>query len=757
MFWIQSTNEYETHLTMKQVININFHGQVVPIEVSAFELLKQYTASLNTYFENEEGKEEIINDIESRIAELFQERLKKGVTCITDDDVNAIIKSMGRPEEFEGEDSTAYNQNSATSSATTAASQQSQQSTGSTAAHKRLYRDENDKVLGGVCAGLANYFGIDVVIVRIIFVVLAISFGFGLIPYIILWIALPSSATKIIGGTRKRLFRDPEDKKIAGVCSGIGNYFGINPWIPRVLFLLPFLSFVFHWNHWGFMDFPNFLRFGFSPGALIIYIILWLVIPEAGSTAEKLEMKGEKVDLNSIKNSVVEEMKGVQQRAEKLGHEARAFAEEKGKTMGAEMGSMARRSSRSLGDIIVFIVKAFAYFIIGCFAFAFVVGLFAFAIASIGVFPLKGFLLTDGWQNFFAWGTLIFFIAVPVIGIITWVIRRLAKMKSNRKVLRFTFISLYIIGWVCFIFLLASVTQDFKSTSSINEQEIALTNPALTKLEVTNNSPLKKYYRNNWLRFEPFQNLDDDTVFVENISVKIIKSANDSFRVTMIKMANGSNRRAADTLARLIQFSVTQKDSLLLLDKGIAITRDDKFRNQRVIITIYVPVGKQIRVDNSVGWGHNIRINGPWNNNDIDIDIEDEERGWGENVNYIMRANGLFTLNGKPADQWKNGDKNKSNEDGDNNDDKDTIKMINKGGAYRYNNSVEKIDSLKVDLKKVQQQYKDSLLKEQNDIKKKQEENKKKLEKLNVTKSEGEITTDTRLQSYSPLAWAGLI
>ena len=416
---------------MKQVININFHGQVVPIEVSAFDLLKQYTASLNNYFANEEGKEEIINDIESRIAELFQERLKKGVTCITDDDVNAIIKSMGRPEEFEGEDSTAYSQSSSSSS-TTAGSQQYQQTPGPAEVHKRLYRDENDKILGGVCAGLANYFGIDVVIVRIIFVVLAISFGFGLIPYIILWVAVPSSATKVIGGTRKRLFRDPEDKKIAGVCSGIGNYFGINPWIPRVIFLLPFLSFVFNWSHWGMFDFPNFLRVGFSPGALLIYIILWLVIPEAGSTAEKLEMKGEKVDLNSIKNSVVEEMKGVQQRAEKLGHEARAFAEEKGKTMGAEMGNVARRSSRSLGDIIVFIVKAFAYFILGCFAFAFVIALFAFAIASIGVFPLKDYLLTDGWQNVFAWGTLIFFIAIPVIGIITWIIRRLAKTKGDR-------------------------------------------------------------------------------------------------------------------------------------------------------------------------------------------------------------------------------------------------------------------------------------------------------------------------------------
>ena len=86
---------------MKQVININFHGQVVPIEVTAFELLKNYTESLSRYFANEEGKEEIINDIESRIGELFQERLKKGSTCITDEDVNAIIKSMGRPEELD--------------------------------------------------------------------------------------------------------------------------------------------------------------------------------------------------------------------------------------------------------------------------------------------------------------------------------------------------------------------------------------------------------------------------------------------------------------------------------------------------------------------------------------------------------------------------------------------------------------------------------------------------------------------------------
>ena len=741
---------------MKQVININFHGQIVPIEVSAFDLLKLYTASLANYFKNEEGKEEIINDIESRIAELFQERLKKGVTCITDDDVNAIIKSMGRPEEFEGDEPSSFTQSSTTSAEDTGAGQ-AQSAIPNTSAYKRLYRDENDKVLGGVCAGLANYFNMDRTIIRVIFVILIFSFGFGLIPYIILWIALPSSATSIIGGTRKRLFRDPDDKKIAGVCSGIGNYFGINPWIPRLLFLLPFLSVVFNWSHWGFGDFGHFLRVGFSPGALFIYIILWLVIPEAGTTAEKLEMKGSKVDLNTIKNSVVEEMKGMQSRAEKLGHEARAFAETKGKIIGAEMGSAVKRSSRSFGDVIVFIVKAFAYFIIGCFGFAFVIALFAFAIVSIGIFPLKDFLLTEGWQNILAWGTLIFFIAVPVIGIITWIIRKLAKIKSNRKAIRFTFISLWIIGWACFIFLLASLSKDFRSSSSINEEEIRLSNPAITKLEITTNSPDKKYYRNNWLKFEPFESLNDDTANVRNIFVKILKSPNDSFRVTMMKIACGQNRRTADTLARLINFNAFQKDSLIILDKGIAINKTDKFRNQRIVLTVYVPVGKQIRIDKSVGWGNEVHF-GINDNNDVDID--DEERGWDQNVNYVMRANGLYTLNGKPADDWKNGNKDNKNDDGDENNNNDEPKKSTNGGDnYRYNNTTPKIDSLKMKLEKEQQQYKDSLIKEQNEIKRKQEENQQKLKKINViTQTQIPESGDSySLQSYSPLACIGLI
>jgi phage shock protein PspC (stress-responsive transcriptional regulator) len=616
---------------MKQVININFQGRVVPIEVTAFDILKDYTESLNRYFAQEEGKEEIINDIESRIGELFQERLKAGSTCICDDDIYAIIKSMGRPEDFETDQATAdavnenYKQASEGQSAASATYVRS----------GRLFRDENHKVLGGVCSGLANYFNIDTWVVRILFVLL---FGVLLIPYIILWIAVPSSATTEIGGVRKKLYRDSDDKIVAGVCSGIANYFGINAWIPRILFLLPFLSFATRWGNWG--DFPNFLSVGFSPGSLIIYIILWLVLPEAVSTTEKLEMKGEKVDMNSIKNSVVEELKGVQDRAQKFGKEASAVVGDKTKTFTAEAGSIARRSSRSFGDIIALLFKIFAYFILGCIGFAFVVALFSLGIFAIGIFPVKDFVLTDGWQNAFAWGTLIFFIAVPIIGIITWLIRRITKTKTNRKLMRISFFSLWLIGVFSFIALIASVARDFKSGNTLAEQEIVLTNPSVSRLEITSSIPNQKYYNNRWFRMEPFEGLDDDTAFVKNVSIHIVKSPNDSFRVTMMKLVRGSKKRYADTLASMMNYNVVQNDSLLVVDKGIAITRQDKFRNQRIILTIYVPVGKQIKVNRNVGWGNDIHFDGPFNN-DWDIDFDDVEDGWDSNVDYIMQEDGL--------------------------------------------------------------------------------------------------------------------
>ncbi len=730
---------------MKQVININFHGQVVPIEVTAFELLKNYTESLSRYFANEEGKEEIINDIESRIGELFQERLKKGSTCITDDDVNAIIKSMGSPEELEAVDEIGFSNSSSGKQSKGPDQFQSGNS-------NYLFRNENDKIIGGVCGGLANYFNIDPILVRIIFIVLLVAGGAGLLAYLILWIALPSSASTEIGSTRKKLFRDPDEKIIAGVCSGIGNYFGMSAWIPRALFFLPFLGLVFRWSHRDFLDFPHFISFSFSPGALIVYIILWLVIPKANSTAEKLEMKGEKVDLHSIKNLVVDEMKDVQQRAEKFGKEARSFAADKGKVVGAEAANLVKRSSRSLGDIIVMIVKAFAYFIIGCFGLALVAALFVFAILSIGVFPLKDFLLTEGWQNVFAWGTLILFIAVPVIGVITWIIRRLAKMKTNRRLLRFTFISLWVVGWACFICLLAFVGRDFTTTNDLYEQEIILSNPLVNKLELTSQSLANKYSRTQFFKLEPFESfgLEDDTVFVKNIEIKLLQSPTDSFRVTMVKIANGRNRRSADTLANLINYGAVQTDSILLLDKGIAITRKNKFRNQRLIVTVYVPVGKRVRVDKSLNWSGELLFGDSQSDREDNMIKEYEERGWVPNMDYIMKPDGLYTLDGVPVDTRKNGGKTKVKINSkvfytDENGNKVSIDVNGiqiEGEGNDLKKEIDKhIDSIRTKIEMDKMRMRDSLQKAKEKIQ-------QQIEKIAISKTSPEALSGYYLQPY---------
>lgn len=679
---------------------------------------------------------------------MFQERLKSGATCITDDDVNAIIRSMGRPEDFETSEeagaapgnNTYSKQENTTGSATSQAGRP-----------RRLYRNENEKVIGGVCSGLATYFGIDVVVVRIIFAILFFSFGFGLLPYLILWVAVPSTASAEIGSLKKKLYRDTDDKIIAGVCSGIANYFGVNAWIPRALFLLPFLSFVSRWGHWG--DFP--LGFTFSPGALIIYIILWLVIPEANTTTEKLEMKGEKVDMNSIKNSVMEEMKGVQQRAEKFGKEATSIAKEKGQALGSDIGHVAKRSRNSFGDIIALLFKIFAYFVIGSALIGLVAALFGFGIFSIGLFPAKDFLLHDGWQNAFAWGTLIFFIAVPIIGIITWIIRRIAKVKANRKWLRSSFSAMWVLGLVCFIGLLSSLFRDFRSINTISEEQVALTNPSVSKLEVTTLTPEKKYYRRQWFQLRPFDALTEDTAYVRNVKVQIVKSPGDSFHVTMLRLSNGYNKNEANTLASKIEFSTRQVDSSLVIDRGIAINKTDKFRNQRVIITIHVPVGKQVRIDESIGWGNEIQMDGPWGE-DWRIEMDDVEHGWDRGVTYVMKEDGLYDLQGEPADSWKRD--NRKKERGIDVKSGNTRVRINENGIqveddadYRYENERHEkaIDSIKIKKEEAEKKLNDSLLKEREKI----DNQLKKADEKKSSAAAGD-NDDFIMPTYNPLIMA---
>ena len=229
----------------------------------------------------------------------------------------------------------------------------------------------------------------------------------------------------------------------------------------------------------------------------------------------------------------------------------------------------------------------------------------------------------------------------------------------------------------------------------------------------------------------------------------------------MLKMANGYNRRAADTLLSTIQFNAYQADSLLVIDKGIQINKTDKFRNQRVIITIYVPLGKQIKVAENTGWGNHIEIEGPWDN-DWDLEMDEVEHGWDRNVDYIMKEDGLHRVDDdQPAEERKRNNKVQVDANGIDIKDGKTRVRINENGIlidesdeenYRYENQRHQkaLDSIKTKLNTDQQRLKDSLQK----VKDKAEEE---LRKLNTKKTGGaalETETDNGqyvLPVYNPM------
>lgn len=265
--------------------------------------------------------------------------------------------------------------------------------------------------------------------------------------------------------------------------------------------------------------------------------------------------------------------------------------------------------------------------------------------------------------------------------------------------MRYSFIGLWILGIVCFVSLLTSVGRDFRSVSSINTQKVTLTNPLVKGLEVTPFLNSNYNQGNNWFRLEPFASLgiEDDTAYISNIRIRIEKSANDSFQVNVSKFCNGRSRRYADTLASLINFNVSQNDSLLNMDRAISINTTDKFRNQYVEVTIAVPVGHQIKINKAFENHMRVRIEGFRDGNDwYWYNDDNDEYDYKYGVAYVMKEDGLYTLEGIPS--------NRENDWNQNSPQNDEIPGDN---SYRYDGSVNRADSLKnvqeIQIQKMQQ------------------------------------------------------
>ena len=169
---------------MQRIIQINIAGRILPIEEDAYIILKEYITSLQRQFTGDDGKE-IIEDIENRIAELFGIRLQGGSPAIDRADVQKVIDTLGAAADLH-DNPTGNTQSSNSSYSYTSTAQRPYPRS-----HDRLLRDPYNKVFGGVCSGIAHYFDIDPVIIRLVMVVLFLTFGIGFIAYIIAWMVIP--------------------------------------------------------------------------------------------------------------------------------------------------------------------------------------------------------------------------------------------------------------------------------------------------------------------------------------------------------------------------------------------------------------------------------------------------------------------------------------------------------------------------------------------------------------------------------------
>jgi len=160
---------------MKQMYSIDLAGMLFHINHDAYEALKDYLASIEEQFSKNEGKE-IIQEIETRLAELFSDKINEQKQVISINDVKEAIEIIGKPEDLSGEQQE-YNEDKSKN------------------AGKRLYRNPDNKVLGGVCSGLAAYFNVDVMLIRLIFILFTLIFASGLLIYLILWIVIPEART----------------------------------------------------------------------------------------------------------------------------------------------------------------------------------------------------------------------------------------------------------------------------------------------------------------------------------------------------------------------------------------------------------------------------------------------------------------------------------------------------------------------------------------------------------------------------------
>jgi len=463
---------------MDKIITINLGGYAIKMEEDAYEALKLYIRQIEEKFANTENGKEIINDIEARIAEMLMERTEKKVAASIED-VDYIKKAMGNPGEFEENESD---------------EQTSRFSIPNDSIRKRLYRDTDNKLLGGVCAGLSNYFNIDPSIVRLI-------------------------------------------------------------WIGSLFF--------------------------FGTG-LLIYFIMWVVVPEAITTAQKLEMRGEAPTFDNIINRVKNEAGKVEQNI-------------KSQNFGQRIADI----FSSLGPVFKTVFKMFAL-ALGVLILIALLAVF-FALISGGtnfMFTNQGVSLShlpnvfDSEWQFMTFRVLIgLFICIPLFMILTSLLKFIFSIAVNFRPIR------RILGWIWVLtipFLVYFFVLGIKNSRTYEtistEHSVKINKPITIKGE-----------------------FGDNTNLFDCVSINIQASQDSLLYITTLQSANGKSTMQAREFAGRNGAKYVLNDSELVLKTGDYFKKNGIYRHQKVEFTILIPNGKSFIIDRSI-LGNAIGINVSGNN-----------------------------------------------------------------------------------------------------------------------------------------------
>ncbi|MCE7994365.1 MAG: PspC domain-containing protein [Roseivirga sp.] len=558
---------------MKKNISINISGIIFHIEEDGYETLKNYLESINTYFSSYEESEEIIADIEGRIAEIFLERLSDGQQVVSAQDVSDLMKTMGNTTDFEAiEDETDF---AATSEPKAESTEEKTQGSTHNQANsgqsqstrsRTLQRDLKNQTLGGVASGIAHYFNIDSIWVRIAFILFLPAGGISLLAYFILWVVVPGSNNLEENSSIKKLYRDPGDRVLGGVCSGLATFLKIDTIIVRIIFIL--------------------LLIGGGTG-LIAYLILWAITPEANSITDKMQMKGEKVTLSNIDENIKK-----QKSEEDFGPKDEGAFTKILLFPFRLIGKIFSSLSKALAPLMLFIVaviRVFTGFIVSVVGLALMFSMLVTAGVLLGLYNGDYYYINDD-LTFIPYDILE--ATVPLVGLIAFIIVMfvpffyvfiagitiIAKRKVMSSSVGWSVLGVWLIAILVMAATVPNVVRDFRDEGSITYSE---TIDATGNTLILDIDPVYDYRRNNDL-------------FIIDLDIRASKDS--TLTLDSRVRSRGRNVYDAEENAKMIEYDYSVRDSVITFEDFYHFERDGKYRAQELEMTLYIPEGQPFRV-----------------------------------------------------------------------------------------------------------------------------------------------------------------